>query len=57
MIERAKGLLMAYQKLSEDGAHRMLTRLAMDANQRLPDVARTVLATLSPGGKDKGRSR
>jgi hypothetical protein len=33
----------------------MLTRLAMDANQRLPDVARTVLATLSPKGKGKSR--
>ena len=44
---------MAYQQLSEDAAHRMLTRLAMDANQRLPDVARTVLATLSPKGKSR----
>ena len=53
LIEQAKGLLMAYQQLSEDAAHRMLTRLAMDANQRLPDVARTVLATLSPKGKSR----
>ena len=55
LIEQAKGLLMAYQQLSEDAAHRMLTRLAMDANQRLPDVAKTVLATLSPKGKGKSR--
>ncbi len=53
LIEQAKGLLMAFQKLSEREAHKMLTRLAMDNNQRLPDVARTVLATLSPGGGGK----
>lgn len=51
LIEQAKGLLMAYQKVSEDEAHRLLTKLAMDNNQRLPDVAKTVLATLSPKGK------
>ena len=53
LIEQAKGLLMAHQKLSEQDAHKMLTRLAMDNNQRLPDIARTVLATLSPKGKGK----
>src|SRR5690606_28310134 len=55
VIEQAKGLLMAHQKMTEEEAHRMLNKLAMDNNQRLPDVARTVLATLSPkgGGKTK----
>lgn len=47
LIEQAKGLLMAHQKISEDEAHRLLTKLAMDTNQRLPAVAKTVLATLS----------
>lgn len=51
LIEQAKGLLMAYRKVGEDEAHRLLTKLAMDNNQRLPDVAKTVLATLSPKGK------
>ena len=54
LIEQAKGLLMAYQKLSEEEAHKMLNKLAMDNNQRMADVARTVLATLSSqkkGGK------
>lgn len=51
IIEQAKGLLMAFQKLSEEDAHKLLNKLAMDNNQRLPDVARTVLATLSPKGK------
>ncbi len=53
VIEQAKGLLMAFQKLSEEEAHKMINKLAMDNNQRLADVARTVLATLSPKGKGK----
>jgi len=55
LLEQAKGLLMAHRRLSEEEAHRMLTKLAMDANQKLPDVARTVLATLAPGPRGKGR--
>ena len=51
LVEQAKGLLMAYQKLSEEDAHKLLNKLAMDNNQRLPDVAKTVLATLSPKGR------
>lgn len=51
LIEQAKGLLMAFQKVSEEEAHKMLNKLAMDNNQRMADVARTVLATLSPKGK------
>ncbi len=55
LIEQAKGLLMAHQGISEPEAHRLLNKLAMDNNQRLSEVARTVLATLSsrPGGKDQ----
>jgi len=55
LIEQAKGLLMAHQKIGEDDAHRLLTKLAMDTNQRLPAVAKTVLATLSPKTSDKGK--
>lgn len=51
LIEQAKGLLMVHQKITEDEAHHKLTKLAMDTNQRLPAVAKTVLATLSPQGK------
>lgn len=55
LIEQAKGLIMAHQKVGEDEAHRLLNKLAMDNNQKLPDVAKTVLATLSPkGGRPKG---
>jgi two-component system, response regulator / RNA-binding antiterminator len=47
LIEKAKGLLMLQKRISEEDAHRMLLRVAMNTNQRLPAVARTVVATLS----------
>ena len=50
LIEQAKGLLMAHRKLTEEEAHRLLTKLAMDTNQKLPAVAKTILATLTSKG-------
>jgi len=47
VIEKAKGLLMAQKGITENEAHQLLTRLAMNNNQRLRDVAQTVIATLS----------
>ncbi len=47
LIDKAKRLLMRQQRLDENAAHQLLTRLAMDNNQRLRDVAQTVIATLS----------
>lgn len=47
LIEKAKGLLMLQKRISENEAHQLLTRLAMDNNQKLRDVAQTVIATLS----------
>jgi AmiR/NasT family two-component response regulator len=44
LVERAKGLLMATRKLSEDDAHKMLRQTAMSQNRRLVDVAETVLS-------------
>lgn len=43
VIERAKGLLMASRKLSEDEAYKMLRQTAMNQGRRLVDVAKTVL--------------
>ncbi len=43
-IERAKGALMKSRGLTEDQAYRLMQKLAMDQNQRLVDVARTVMA-------------
>lgn len=43
VIERAKGLLMASRKLSEEEAHAMLRQTAMNQGRKLVDVANTVL--------------
>ena len=44
LVERAKGLLMAHRKLSEEDAYKMLRQTAMSQNKRLKDVAEAVLA-------------
>lgn len=44
VIERAKGILMAHQGLSEEGAYRLLRRNAMNQKKRLADVAQAVLS-------------
>ncbi len=44
LVERAKGLLMAARKLSEEDAHKMLRQTAMSQNRRLVDVAESVLS-------------
>lgn len=44
LIERAKGLLMAHQNLSEDQAYRLLRKMAMDQNRRLADIADSILS-------------
>ncbi|GAA6142000.1 nitrate- and nitrite sensing domain-containing protein [Hydrogenophaga sp. 5NK40-0174] len=44
VIERAKGLLMAHRRLTEDEAHKTMRQMAMNQNRRLIDVANAVLA-------------
>ncbi|MGR4867399.1 nitrate- and nitrite sensing domain-containing protein [Variovorax sp. LARHSF232] len=44
VVERAKGLLMAHRRLSEDEAHKMLRQTAMNQKRRLVEVAESVLA-------------
>ena len=44
LVERAKGLLMAHRRMSEQEAHQMLRQTAMNQNRRLVDVAEAVLA-------------
>jgi hypothetical protein len=44
LVERAKGLLMAHRRLSEQEAHKMLRQTAMNQNRRLVDVAESVLS-------------
>ncbi|KAF3999643.1 ANTAR domain-containing response regulator [Glaciimonas immobilis] len=43
VIDRAKGLLMERQQLSEQDAYKKLRRLAMDKNLKLAEVAQRVL--------------
>jgi hypothetical protein len=44
LVERAKGLLMAHRRLSEEEAHKMLRGTAMSQGRRLVEVAESVLA-------------
>lgn len=46
VIEKAKGLLMAQRNLNEEDAYQTLRKLAMDRNQRIGEVARTVVSLL-----------
>ena len=46
IIEKAKGLLMAQRDLNEEDAYQTLRKLAMDRNQRVGEVARTVVSLL-----------
>ena len=43
VIERAKGLLMAARRLSEDAAHKLLREAAMNQHRRLVDVAERII--------------
>ena len=44
VVDRAKGLLMAQHRMTEDEAYRALRETAMNQKRRLIDVANTVLA-------------
>lgn len=44
LVERAKGLLMAHRRISEEEAHKMLRQTAMNQGRRLVEVAESVLA-------------
>ena len=44
LLEQAKTLLIKHRNMSEDEAHRMLRKTAMDQGKRLIDVARAVIA-------------
>jgi hypothetical protein len=43
-IERAKGLLIQHQGLTEEQAHKLLRKMAMNQNQRLVDIANAMLS-------------
>lgn len=54
-IDKAKGLLMRAQGLSEEQAHRLLRERAMQRQQRLGDVARDVVDMAQWLGGNSGR--
>lgn len=45
-IERAKSLLIQHRSMTEEGAHLLLRKMAMDQNKRLIDIARAMLAVV-----------
>jgi len=44
LIERAKGIVMAQRKISEDDAYGLMRKTAMDRNKRLSDIAANIVA-------------
>jgi hypothetical protein len=44
LVERAKGVLMAHRRLTEDEAYRSLRQMAMNQKRRVADVAQMVLS-------------
>ncbi|MDE3175284.1 MAG: ANTAR domain-containing protein [Pseudomonadota bacterium] len=50
VIERAKGLLMQSRGLSEDEAHALLRKTAMNESRRVAEVARSLIAAAKPQG-------
>jgi response regulator NasT len=44
LIERAKGIIMTQQGLSEDAAFQAMRRLAMRKNKRLAEIAESVIS-------------
>jgi response regulator NasT len=47
VVERAKGLLMAHEKLSEQDAFRFIQRTAMDRRSSMRDVANAITLRIS----------
>ncbi|MCE8028588.1 ANTAR domain-containing protein [Halomonas daqingensis] len=43
LIERAKGLIMSHQKMSEEQAYAFLRKMAMDQSKSMAEIAQTVL--------------
>jgi response regulator NasT len=55
-IDRAKGILMQQRGLSEDDAHRMLRKLAMDRGEKLADTAERIIDAHALLGGGDGRA-
>ena len=44
-LDKAKGILMEYQQVSENVAHGLLRKMAMDQNLRMGEVAKNIIST------------
>ncbi len=47
LIEKAKGILMTTQKVSEEAAYKQLRQAAMDGNKRIIDIAENIISVSS----------
>src|SRR5439155_27142512 len=54
IVERAKGVIMRKAGIDEEAAFRRLQRLASDSNQKLVEIARTILLTEETFAVDPG---
>lgn len=52
LVERAKGLLMQHQGLTEPQAHKALLEMAMNQNKKLSEIADAMLAVSALLGKN-----
>ncbi|MDQ7727695.1 nitrate- and nitrite sensing domain-containing protein [Halomonas sp. SpR8] len=58
LIERAKGLIMAHQDMSEEEAYRFLRKTSMDQSKSMADMAQAILdLSAMLKRKEEGRSR
>ncbi len=46
-VDKAKGMLMQHRHLSEEEAHRLLRKMAMDRNMRMGEAARHFVAAMA----------
>ncbi|RUR39240.1 nitrate regulatory protein [Vreelandella populi] len=56
LIERAKGLIMAHQSMSEEEAYRFLRKTSMDQSRSMADMAQAILDLSPILKKDQTRS-
>ena len=47
LIEKAKGILMSSQGVSEEAAYKQLRQAAMDGNKRIIDIADNIISVSS----------
>lgn len=56
IIEKAKGLIMQQRSCTEDEAYNLLRKIAMDRNQKLSEVASSLIELSSLLIQDKGKT-